>query len=231
MFRESVGAGRTHEATTAFSESSACYTTLMKSTIGIVAALVAVLGLAVGIGIYTASGSQAVSFDLNQELSPFSMHEVQTDSTYESDNGLVKLLSFVLTNCPDGTCPLTMLDFADLQDALVERGLFGSHVELLSVTFDPERDTPGFYAAYAGAFNANPEGWRFLRADDEVVRSVADELNYVYALGEDGSAVHAVLMYIIDADHRVRAVRRMTTAEQRMDFDRVLRELTSLAAR
>lgn len=200
----------------------------MKSTTGIVAALIAVLGLALGTGIYTGARSQAVSFELDEALSPFSMHEVQTDATYRSDNGRVKLLSFVLTNCPDGTCPLTMLDYAELQNELVDRGLFGSDVELLSITFDPERDTAEFYAAYAAAFDANPEGWRFLRANDEVLRAVAEELNYVYALGEDGSAVHAVTMFIIDRDHRVRARRRMSTSEARMDFDAVLRELVAL---
>lgn len=200
----------------------------MKSTTGIVAALIAVLGLALGIGIYTGARSQAVSFELDEALTPFSMHEVQTGTTYRSDNGRVKLLSFVLTNCPDGTCPLTMLDYAELQNELVDRGLFGSDVELLSITFDPERDTAEFYAAYAAAFEANPEGWRFLRATDEVLRAVADELNYVYALGEDGSAVHAVTMFIIDREHRVRARRRMSTSEARMDFDAVLRELVAL---
>ncbi|TVQ21643.1 MAG: SCO family protein [Spirochaetaceae bacterium] len=201
----------------------------MKSTTGIVAALIAVLGIALGTGVYIGSRSQAVAFDMEEPLTPFSMHEVQTNRPYSSDNGRVKLLSFVLTNCPDGTCPLTMLDFADLQDALTDRGLFGTDVELLSITFDPDRDTPEEFAAYAGAFNANPDGWRFLRADDSTVRAVADELNYVYALGDDGSAVHAVLMYLVDRDHQVRAVRRMTTSNERMDFDSVLRELVALA--
>ena len=43
---------------------------------------------------------------------------------------------------------------------------------LLTVTFDPERDTPEVLATYAARFNADPKMWRFLTGKVADVRRV-----------------------------------------------------------
>ena len=43
---------------------------------------------------------------------------------------------------------------------------------LLTVTFDPERDTPEVLNTYAAQWQANPSGWRFLTGDTADVRRV-----------------------------------------------------------
>src|SRR2546422_4382648 len=78
--------------------------------------------------------------------------------------GSIVLLSFIYTSCA-AACPLLTQRMAVLQTRLTEAGLFPAQVNLVSVTVDPDRDSPAVLARYARAFTANPPGWRMLRSD------------------------------------------------------------------
>src|SRR5690349_12939169 len=62
------------------------------------------------------------------------------------------LVTFIFTTCPD-VCPLLTANFAAIQ-----RTLENEHVKdylMLSITTDPERDTPTTLKEYAGRFKAD----------------------------------------------------------------------------
>src|SRR5262249_13225868 len=67
--------------------------------------------------------------------------------------------TFIYTSCAD-TCPPLTGKLASLQPRLGAD--FGSKVFFLSVTVDPERDTPEVLRRYAHAHGAKPAGWVFL---------------------------------------------------------------------
>lgn len=85
--------------------------------------------------------------------------------------GRAAVFSFVYTRCPD-TCPLLTATLAQVQGKLRAEGLLGSRVQLVSVTVDPQRDTPEVLAEYAGRFRADPDAWRFLSGDPETIYAV-----------------------------------------------------------
>ncbi|MEE9198316.1 MAG: SCO family protein [Dehalococcoidia bacterium] len=90
----------------------------------------------------------------------------------EALRGRVYVANFIWTNCRD-TCPTLSLQMALLQRRLIEEGLPGDKVALVSFSFDPERDTPERLNRYAGLFGAEPELWYFLTgSSDEVFRVV-----------------------------------------------------------
>ncbi|GGK24328.1 hypothetical protein GCM10010965_16380 [Caldalkalibacillus thermarum] len=167
------------------------------------------------------------TLDVFDSIEPFTL-ESTTGETYHSDNGKIKLIAFILLNCPDGVCPMTMWDFSLLQDELKQKGWFGEEVELLAITFDPARDDLEALKEYSQYFNADPEGWHFLRGEEEEIAAIADQLRYVYAVREDGSAMHATTMYLLDAEHRIRAYHKMTTPTDEMDKESVLRDIEAL---
>ena len=68
-----------------------------------------------------------------------------------SDNRAV-VLSFIYTSCTT-VCPLTSATLADLQDKL---GAALDHVHLVSISIDPEYDTPERLRDYAVRFGATP---------------------------------------------------------------------------
>src|SRR5580704_2933789 len=70
--------------------------------------------------------------------------------------GKAVIVSFVYTTC-NGTCPLTTAGLDRVRRSLKGRGLWGKRVEFVSITLDPERDTPGVLARYAALYRAEPE--------------------------------------------------------------------------
>ena len=68
-------------------------------------------------------------------------------------------------------CPLMDRNFATLQGKLEEdRGL---NVHLLTVSFDPETDTPAVLKAHAKELGANPKIWTFLTGDLDTIDQFA----------------------------------------------------------
>ena len=71
----------------------------------------------------------------------------------EIDDGRAVVLNFIYTTCTT-ICPLTSQTFADLQDRL---GMRQTQVHLVSISIDPEEDTPERLDSYARRFDAGPE--------------------------------------------------------------------------
>jgi cytochrome oxidase Cu insertion factor (SCO1/SenC/PrrC family) len=70
----------------------------------------------------------------------------------------VVLVSFIFTSC-DEACPLLMQSFHEVQRLLGDRA--GKEVFLVSISLDPETDTPEALKAYGERYRAGP-GWTFL---------------------------------------------------------------------
>lgn len=71
----------------------------------------------------------------------------------ELNDGRPVVLSFIYTTCTT-VCPLTSHTLSQLQGRL---GTDRDRVHLMSISIDPEEDTPARLAAYARKFGAGPE--------------------------------------------------------------------------
>jgi len=75
-------------------------------------------------------------------------------------------------------------------------------VLLVSITVDPEHDTPAVLAEYAGHFKQDPSRWFFLTGDREKLNDLgvrAFKLNSV-----DGSLAHSTRFVLVDRKRRIR---------------------------
>ena len=118
-------------------------------------------------------------------------------------NGKARLLYFFFANCPD-VCPPTTFVMSQVQDELKEEGLFGKEVEFLSVTIDPERDTPELLQDYAKRFEADPEGWKFLRGDEKETAALAEKYGILVNKDKDGNFGHMNLIVLLDKKGQIR---------------------------
>jgi protein SCO1/2 len=73
----------------------------------------------------------------------------------------VWVANFIFTSCA-GTCPLLTQRMKRVQDAIVNLGEDSSHYRIVSISVDPERDTPQRLLEYAQEYGARPELWSFL---------------------------------------------------------------------
>jgi protein SCO1/2 len=74
----------------------------------------------------------------------------------EMDDGRPVLLNFIYTSC-GSTCPLMSQIFAQFQRKL---GAEAAGVHIMSISIDPEEDTPARLTEYARKFGASPE-WQY----------------------------------------------------------------------
>jgi protein SCO1/2 len=87
----------------------------------------------------------------------------------------VVLIQFIYTRCAEA-CPLTTKQLADTQKLLGKR--LGRDIYFLSISVDPQRDTPEHLKAYSQQFKAG-KGWLFLTGHKEDVGYVTNKLGQV----------------------------------------------------
>ena len=101
---------------------------------------------------------------------------------------------------------------------------FGSKVVFLSISVDPEHDTPDVLRRYAQAFDANPKGWKFLTGSPEAIREIENGYG-VFAAPVPGNGVdHTNLTSLVDP----RGMLRVQYLGVRFDPDELRRDLLSL---
>lgn len=120
--------------------------------------------------------------------------------------GKALLITFIYTRCPlSDFCPRMAQNFRVLEGKLSEKpDLYGT-THLLTVSFDPEHDTPEKLKAYALEEALAPAGalshWEFATGRPEAVRELADFLQLDYAPDEaEGQIVHNLRTAIIAPD-------------------------------
>lgn len=137
--------------------------------------------------------------------------------------GKVVAITFLYTACPD-ICPLLTQKMVELQDALGED--FGSKIQFVSMTLDPEHDTQEVLLDYANAWEAKLAGWSFLTGPPAVVQDVARRYGVYAAKTAEGFIDHTLLTSIVDA----RGILRVQYLGMRFDPVEFRRDLQSLVA-
>jgi protein SCO1 len=139
----------------------------------------------------------------------------------KESRGKVVVVTFIYASCADA-CPLLTARMAGLQDEL--GGDFGRKVFFLSITVDPERDTPEVLTRYAQAHGANLSGWAFLTGTPDEIRAVARQYGVHYKKQAAGDVDHTFLTSLVDQ----RGTLRVQYMGVRFDPDELLRDLRSL---
>ena len=86
--------------------------------------------------------------------------------------GKVVVINTIFTTCT-GICPVMSRTYARLQDHLGDRA--GRDVHLISISVDPENDTPALLKEFAENFSSGP-GWTLLTGSTENVEFALQKL-------------------------------------------------------
>lgn len=137
------------------------------------------------------------------------------------------VVTFVFTSCP-GVCPTITSTVRNLQTRLHAREL---DARLVTITVDPDHDTPEVLKAYARRYAADHATWTFLTGEREAIHRlvVAD---FKQALGDreptgsDPSVydiMHSMKLVLVDGRGHIRGF-------YDMDADSLARLLDAIAA-
>jgi protein SCO1/2 len=119
--------------------------------------------------------------------------------------GKTWIVDFIYTRCRD-TCPLQSAQMAKLQADLSS----SDAMKLVSVSVDPEWDTPEVLSRYAERYKADPQFWLFLTGDKNAIYRLAQEgfrLSAVPASGVErkGSEIlHSSRFVLVDRAAQIR---------------------------
>ena len=124
------------------------------------------------------------------------------------------LFSFIYTRCNDiNGCPLANAVFHKLQAKLQERPDVAQATRLLSISFDPERDTPEVMREFGQGLGGDGVDWQFLTTQDrETLEPILDDYGQ-YTIREydesgeyTGDFAHMLRVFLIDRELRVRNI-------------------------
>jgi len=125
----------------------------------------------------------------------------------------IALVAFVYTACIEAVgCPVSNAVLHQIDRALADDAALAAEVTLLTVSFDPERDTPERMAQQR-ALHAPRSRWRFATGSSEAeLRPLLDDFDQPVAKlrFEDGvwSGLfrHVLKVFLLDREHRVRSI-------------------------
>jgi protein SCO1/2 len=128
--------------------------------------------------------------------------------------GRVWVMDFIFTRC-GGQCPIMSRAMSKLTKEF-------PGVKYLSITSDPEYDTPGKLTDYADGYEADPNDWLFLTGDKQAVSDVAVALKLSKM---DEPAMHSGHFVLVDKKGRVRGYYDPNDPERLKALKRDIRDI------
>lgn len=156
----------------------------------------------------------------------FTLSDIHGEAVTEAQfDGKIRLTSFIFTRCPD-ICPATTANMVALQTELQKQEQFGDEVEFVSITFDPEHDTPEVLQQYAERMGIDQSGWTLLRGEEDKVKDLASQYNLSIVRLDDGLFAHSITsLLLIDGKQRVRQIYRMG---EDMENEQIMTDIKTL---
>lgn len=145
------------------------------------------------------------------EVPAFSMRDQRARTvTADSLRGTVNIVDFFFTSCPS-SCPRLMARMADVEKMLAAKGSNRDQlgVRLVSISVDPENDTPAKLAEYSALYHADPEHWWYLTGDvNALEKIVVDGFKVHYQKADPsigiGEIMHGNWFVLVDARGKIR---------------------------
>lgn len=168
---------------------------------------IAVLALCAAMGIYlfiTYGMQPKQTLPIEMAAPAFELTDIDgKEVSLASTNGKARIVYFYFANCPD-VCPPTTFLLSQVQEQLAAEGKLGTEAELISITFDPVKDTPEVIRAFAKRNFADTSSWHFLRGEEESSLQLAKDFGVAVIKNDDGSFTHMNVITIVDANGQIR---------------------------
>lgn len=137
--------------------------------------------------------------------------------------GRVVVVAFAYTTCPD-VCPLITAALRQVQNGLTQDER--NKVFLLTITTDPEIDSPKVLAGYGKRYGADFVNWTFLTGDQAALQKVWKNFGVGVKRKGRGLVDHTPLTAVIDRQGKMRVAYEGPSPDAKV----VLRDVRGLLA-
>jgi len=153
-----------------------------------------------------------------RDVEPLNVGDLMPDYHFTNQQGQAVSLSqfrgqalaitFIFTRCPFPLfCPLMSRNFEEVQRKLLAQPDAPTNWHLLTITFDPEYDTPPRLKGYAKQYNADPRHWSFLTGALIDITAMTEQCGLLFWREGDGVNIsHNLRTAVVDAQGRVQRI-------------------------
>ena len=136
-------------------------------------------------------------------VAPFVLIKQDGEPMHFGNDDRPVVVNFIYTRCPD-ICPLLTAKMAQLQERIPAKDAL-----LMSISVDPNHDTPAVLQKYGSQFDADGERWYFLTGEESQTRAVVQSFQTIYEAipQEDGSIpniMHSERFILVDEFGEIR---------------------------
>ncbi|WP_221029866.1 SCO family protein [Actomonas aquatica] len=140
---------------------------------------------------------------VGENLPDFSLYD-QSGQVVDMNRfrGKKVVINFIYTRCPIATmCPAAVTNMMTVQEGVAAAGK-SDQLELISVTFDPEYDTPGVLRDYAAARGIDTSNYSFLTGPESAIKDLLRQLG-VLAEVEGPLIQHTLATLLVNEEGRI----------------------------
>lgn len=144
--------------------------------------------------------------------------------------GKIVVMNYIFTNCPD-ICPLSTNNIRLIQQQLKKEKI--ENVQFVSLSFDPEFDTPAVLTKFAEIHNLDLSNWMFLTGDKSVTDAIIKKVG-VLAVPNDSTVfkdgrkiyyyVHTDRIQLSDTEGKIRKNYKGST----INVEEIVRDIKGL---
>lgn len=193
---------------------------MKKALPAVVLSLVTMPIIAISILAYRGS-FRVKSLPVLGQVEPFQLKERSgKEITLDSLKGKVWVANFIFTSCTS-QCPLIMMEALKVSKAL----LFKENFRMVSVTIDPDTDTPKRLTEYADEWKADPFKWLFLTGNFVDVKNLMQKGLNMPAEVEGVDMMHSSKFVLVD---HLAQIRGYYDADDGLQMKKLLRDSKEL---
>jgi protein SCO1/2 len=143
--------------------------------------------------------------------------------------GQVLAFTFIFTSCPfPEFCPRMSSNFAEVQKKLSLMPNAPTNWHLLTISFDPETDTPPVLKGYAQRFQYDPRHWSFVTGDLIDITAITEQFGQQFWREKPNEPLsHNLRTVVVDTQGRVQKI----ISENKWTSDELVTEIVKAAAK
>jgi protein SCO1/2 len=120
--------------------------------------------------------------------------------------GKALALTFIFTRCPlPNFCPRMSSNFEAVQKKLLVLPNAPTNWHLLTLSFDPDFDTPVILKSYAERYGADPQHWSFITGEIIDITAISEQFGQMF-WRDQGAINHNLRTVVVDAAGRVQKI-------------------------
>jgi protein SCO1/2 len=179
------------------------------------------------------------TFRVVPEVEPLKVGDLMPDYRFTNELGQVVRLSdfkgqalaftFMFTRCPFPTfCPRMSGNFAEAAQKLPRLSNAPTNWHLLSITIDPQFDTPAVLLSYARRYKADPQRWNHVTGDLIDITAIGEQFGLLFWRPDPNQPAgisHNLRTVVVDVQGRVQRI----FSENEWKVDELVEEMVKAA--